>query len=92
MKGSMVSRKPSGSKRAPPAIKRDEHAAGLQRRLPVGRISTRGIGEMLAARKLHQHADGQRDADEAQPERKEARPRAQGVGQRIAERGDQGGR
>src|SRR5262245_46642778 len=69
---------------------RDEHAAGLPGRL-LGRENASG-GNVVAARGLDQQGDRQRGPEQAQPERKEARPRTQSVAERVVERGDQGSR
>ena len=92
MNGSMVSRKPSGSSSAAAADQRDEHA-GRPAAPPAGPagLATAASAAVLAARDLHQDGDRERDADQAQPERKEARARTQGIGQRVAERSHQGG-
>ena len=89
MNSSMVSRKPSGSNSAaaaasassttPPCSSRLRGRAGCGRRPGFGRARFRS-GWRPSAR-----------PDQAQPERKEARSRAQSVDQRIAERRDKGG-
>src|SRR6266511_6068852 len=66
---------------------RDEHAADLPGRLPA-RQNAPGIN-VVAARGLGQDGDRQRGPEQAQPERKKARPRTQGIRERVVERGDQ---